>query len=208
MRYGVVFGLAVLSLTFLGVNFVSGLAGNAMLDTQPAAPETATVTPGGNGSQSASLTPGPDRSPTPTATPSPTPTPTATLSPTPTATPTATPTPTPTPTATTTPSPTPTPDAFPKAEFWQECDSRTSVIVHYRIEVLGTQKVTLQYGSDTWESNFPETMKISGSETFQRSMSTRGGRWIELYSGKKVKGEPFARYTIGENACRNYSKSE
>ena len=65
--------------------------------------------------------------------------------------------------------------------------------------------MTEQYGSDDWESNFPRTFKVSGSETNERSLSLGGGRWIELYTGKNANGNPFARYELEEDACRDYS---
>ena len=95
-------------------------------------------------------------------------------------------------------------DEWPKVEWWYECNSRTDADIYWKIQVLGSQWVTESYGSDSWETNFPRTLKVSTIETHKRSLTIRGGRWIELYLGKDTSGEPWARYTVSEDACRDY----
>jgi hypothetical protein len=66
--------------------------------------------------------------------------------------------------------------------------------------------VTERIGADTWESDFPRTLKITGTETHSRELMVKNGRWIELYLGKKVKGEPWSKFEVPEKACQGYGK--
>jgi hypothetical protein len=115
---------------------------------------------------------------------------------------TPTPTPTPAKTATPTPSSESGSDEWPKVRWWYECSSRIDVDIYWEIQVLGSQWVTETYGSEHWETNFPRTLRVSATETHTRSLT--GGRWIALYLGKDTSGEPWARYDVPEDACKDY----
>ena len=206
----------LIAILLIGISVIGGSGGSDGDLTATPTPELAQLGKQTNGSISPAASSTLTRSPTPsltstsTSTPMPTSTPIPPPTPTPTSTTTLTPTPTPTSTTTPTPTPTPvptaTPNQFPKVEWSYECQDRLHARISWRISVLGSRSVTERIGADTWESDFPRTLKITGTETHSRELRVKNGRWIELYLGKKVKGEPWSRYEVTENACRGYSK--
>lgn len=209
MDYDLALLIVALAVLFFSVSLLAGEGPDASVGTPTPTPGTGAVTDSATGSPDTASTPDPTASPTATPPGSTgTQAPTATIR-------TRSPTPTPTPRANSMTSPAPSISAgsptrsptstegWPRAEFWHECDSKRSADIYYRIEVLGTQQVTELYGADDWESNFPRTFSVSGTETRERSLTISGGRWIELYAGENTDGDPFARYYVEEDACRD-----
>lgn len=65
--------------------------------------------------------------------------------------------------------------------------------------------VTTVHGSDTWESNFPQTEEIGpGKWTWEQTYDLSGGRYVELYEGTTTNGEYWSRYEVAEDACQDY----